>query len=179
MAMPDEQETLHTGKFLSLKKEGKWEYASRNNPVGAVGVLAITPDDKVVLVEQYRVPVKANTIEVTAGLIGDEEEFAGESLAETANRELIEETGYSAGSMTHLIHTPSSAGLADEMIHLFFATDLTRIGEGGGVAGENITVHEVPRAELDDWLDEQTQAGKLIDSKIHAALWIAMHRGMI
>jgi len=177
--MPNEQETLHAGKFLSLKKEGKWEYASRNNPVGAVGVLAITPDDKVILVEQFRVPVNATTIEVTAGLIGDEEEFADESLAETANRELIEETGYSAGSMTHLINTPSSAGLTNEMTHLFFATDLTRVGDGGGVAAEDITVHEVPRTELDDWLCVQTQAGKLIDSKIHAALWIAMHRGMI
>ena len=45
--------------------------------------------------------------------------------------------------------------------------------DGGGVAGENITVHHVPLAGLRQWFADQESAGKLIDCKIHAALWLA------
>ena len=64
-------ETLCTGKWLSLRKRGRWEYAERNNPGGAVIILAVTPADKVLFVEQYRVSILCNTIEMPAGLVGD------------------------------------------------------------------------------------------------------------
>ena len=50
-------ETLYVGKWLSLRKRGRWEFAERNNPGGAVIILAVTPEDKVLFVEQYRVGV--------------------------------------------------------------------------------------------------------------------------
>ena len=60
-------ETLYEGHWLSLRKRGRWEYAERNNPGGAVIILAVTPEDKVLFVEQYRVSILQNTIEMPAG----------------------------------------------------------------------------------------------------------------
>ena len=64
-------ETLYQGRWLRLRRRGRWEFAERNNPGGAVIILAITPDDKVLFVEQYRVAVQQFTIEMPAGLVGD------------------------------------------------------------------------------------------------------------
>jgi len=88
--------TLHTGQFLALVKEGHWEYVDRVNATGAVIILAVTEDHKILLVEQYRIPVHARTIELPAGIIGDEPGDANESQAAAARRELLEETGYAA-----------------------------------------------------------------------------------
>ncbi|MGB5852390.1 MAG: DNA mismatch repair protein MutT, partial [Rhodanobacter sp.] len=64
-------ETLCEGRWLSLRKRGRWEYAERNNPAGAVIIVAVTPEDRVLFVEQYRVSILQNTIEMPAGLVGD------------------------------------------------------------------------------------------------------------
>ena len=63
--------TLHVGRFLALVKEGHWEYADRTNATGAAIILAETGDGKILLVEQYRIPVHSRTIESPAGIIGD------------------------------------------------------------------------------------------------------------
>ncbi len=138
-----------------------------------VGILAITPDDEIILVEQFRIPMQRSVIELPAGLVGDEPDYAGESLAETAGRELLEETGYRAGSVVPLIASPTSAGLAAELMHLFHAKDLVREHDGGGLPEESITVHRIPLAGLRGWIREQEAAGKLVDFKIPAALWWA------
>ncbi len=166
-------ETLFETRWLGLYRIAHWDFVRRPNSDAAVGILAITPGDEIILVEQFRIPVQRFVIEVPAGLVGDEPEFAGESLAATASRELLEETGYRAGSVTPLIASPTSAGMTSEFTYLFHATDLAREHAGGGVAGENITVHHVPLAGLRGWLAEQEAAGKLIDFKIHSALWLA------
>ena len=64
-------EMLYQGRWLSLRRRGHWEYAERNNPGGAVIILAVTPDDNILFVEQYRVAVQKFTIEMPAGLVGD------------------------------------------------------------------------------------------------------------
>ncbi len=166
-------ETLFQTRWLGVYRIGRWDFVRRPNSDAAVGILAITPDDEIILVEQFRIPLQRQVIEIPAGLVGDEPEFAGESLAATAGRELLEETGYRAGTVVPLIATPTSAGMTSEFTHLFHATDLVREHAGGGVAGENITVHHVPLAGLRQWLAAQEAAGKVIDFKIHAALWLA------
>lgn len=170
--MPDTQ-TLFETRWLGLYRIGRWDFVRRPNSDAAVGILAITPQDEIVLVEQFRIPVQCRVIEIPAGLVGDEPEFAGESLATTAHRELLEETGFRAGSMTELIASPTSAGMTSELTHLFHATDLVRESDGGGVAGEEIIVHKVPLAGLREWLTAQQALGKRVDCKIHAALWLA------
>ncbi len=64
--------TLHTSKFLALIREGRWEYVDRVNATGAALIAAVTAEQKLLLVEQYRIPVHARTIELPAGIIGDE-----------------------------------------------------------------------------------------------------------
>lgn len=166
-------EILFESRWLGLYRTGTWDFVRRPHSDAAVGILAITPEDEIILVDQYRIPMQRNVIEIPAGLVGDEPEFAGESLAESAGRELLEETGYRAGAIVPLIASPTSAGMTSETTHLFHATNLARETEGGGVAGENITVHHVPISGLRAWLNEQEAAGKLIDFKILAALWLA------
>lgn len=163
--------TLHTGKFLALIKEGHWEYAHRTNATGAAIIAAVTDEGKILLVEQYRIPVHARVIELPAGIIGDEPGSSDESHEEAARRELVEETGYDAGQIEALIHGTASAGMASEVLTLFLATKLRRVGAGGGVAHEDITVHEVSLGEIDSWLAAKAQAGVLIDPKIYAGLY--------
>lgn len=166
-------ETLFETRWLGLYRIGSWDFVRRPHSDSCVGILAVTPEDEIILVEQFRIPMQRHVIEVPAGLVGDEPEFLGEALAETARRELLEETGYRAGTIVPLIASPTSAGMSSEYVHLFHAKDLVRENEGGGVAGENIIVHHVPLSGLRQWLAAQEAAGKVIDFKIHAALWLA------
>ncbi|MGD7652050.1 MAG: NUDIX hydrolase [Verrucomicrobiales bacterium] len=170
--MPAE-ETLHQTRWISLHRIGHWDFVRRPDSDSAVGILAITPADEIILVEQFRIPIQRRTIEIPAGIVGDEEEHRGEPLEETARRELLEETGYRAETVTRLIASPTSSGLTAEFIHLFHASGLVREHAGGGVDAEDITVHHVPMATLDAWLLEQQQQGIAVDFKIHAALRLA------
>src|SRR5271156_1693404 len=103
--------TLHSSKFLNLIKEGHWEYVDRVNASGAALIVAVTPEEKLLLVEQYRIPVHSRTIELPAGIIGDEPGKGHESHAEAARRELLEETGYAAERMEPLTTGPACSGL--------------------------------------------------------------------
>lgn len=166
-------ETLFETRWLGLYRIGHWDFVRRPNADSAVGILAITPENKVILIEQFRIPVQARVLEIPAGLVGDEVEHRGEDLAETARRELLEETGYHAGNIRPLLSSPTSAGMTSETTHLFLATDLEKTGPGGGVAGENIEVHEVPATEIRTFLRAREESGCKVDFKIHAALWQA------
>lgn len=163
--------TLHTGKFLALIQEGHWEYAHRTQATGAAIIAAVTDDQKLLLVEQYRIPVHTRTIELPAGIIGDTPNHANEGNDAAARRELLEETGYDAGQIEKLTRGPASSGLASEIVTLFRATRLRRLGAGGGMGQENITVHEVPLSEVHHWLEAKAAEGLLIDSKVYAGLY--------
>jgi ADP-ribose pyrophosphatase len=165
------QITLHTGKFLTLIKEGRWEYVDRVNATGAAIIVAVTEEQKLLLVEQYRIPVHARTIELPAGIIGDEPGSTDESHAEAARRELLEETGYFAAHIEPLTTGPSGAGLASERVTLFRASGLRCAGKGGGVGHEDIVVHEIPLVEVTAWLESKARTGILIDPKIYAGLF--------
>jgi ADP-ribose pyrophosphatase len=160
----------HEGRFLSLREINDWEFATRPNATGVVGTFAFTADRQVILVEQYRRPVGARVLEICAGLIGDEEEFANEAIIDCAARELLEETGYTAGKISPLLSSPTSAGMTDEITHLFLAEDCVKTEAGGGVGGEDITTHVVHSNELASFMRAKEKAGVQIDFKIHACL---------
>lgn len=172
--MNDQPVTLFKGKYLSLVKEGHWEYADRVGATGAAIIVAVTPEERVLLVEQYRIPVHARTIELPAGITGDSGE--NESDADAAKRELLEETGWSAEKIEELTTGPASSGLTSETVTLFLATDLTRVHGGGGIENEKITVHEIPLRDLDQWLGAKQTEGCLIDPKIYAGLYFLRRR---
>lgn len=167
--MPEET-TLYESKWLGLYRIGHWDFVRRPNSDACVGVLAVTDQDEVVLVEQFRIPVQKRVIEIPAGLVGDEPEHRGEALAETAGRELLEETGFRAGSVVPLLSSPTSAGMTPEFTHLFHATELVRENEGGGTGGEDIAVHIVPLSGLREFLRKKEAGGLAVDFKIHAAI---------
>ena len=170
-------ETLCEGRWLSLRKRGRWEYAERNNPAGAVIIVAVTPEDCVLFVEQYRVSILQNTIEMPAGLVGDLADQADESALVAAQRELEEETGYRCASVEFIHRGPSSSGMSTEMISFVRVRDLQKVGPGGGDETENIVVHEVPRREAGAWLFARAAEGYSIDPKLFAGLWFIEHDG--
>lgn len=165
-------EVLHRGKFLELRKQGRWEYVARHGASGSVHVLAVTDERELLLVEQYRVPVQSRTLELPAGVIGDEAAHRGESPESCGARELEEEAGYRPARVSLIQVSPSAPGLSSEIQHLVWAEGLTRVGPGGGVDGEDIIVHRVPVSELDRWLAEAAASKSLlVDHRIHAALY--------
>ena len=163
--------SLFAGRFVALVREEHWEYAERVHGTGAVALVAVTDENKLLLVEQYRIPCHARTIELPAGIIGDEPQASQETQVETARRELLEETGYAAEHLEALVTGPTSSGLASELVTLLRATGLRKAGAGGGVAHEEITVHEVPIADVRRWLAEKIKAGILVDPKVYAGLY--------
>jgi ADP-ribose pyrophosphatase len=169
--------TLYAGKFLALVKEGCWEYVDRVGATGAAIVVAVTDDQKLLLVEQYRIPVHSRTIELPAGIVGDEPEDSSEGFGDAARRELLEETGYTAERIEALTSGPASSGLTSEVVTLLRASGLKRVGAGGGVAHEDITVHEVPLGEVHEWLAARASEGLLIEPKIYAGLYFLGWRG--
>lgn len=158
------EETVWQGRFIQAKKRGKWEYVSRTGEVTAAVMLAIDAEDHVILVEQYRVPVGAPCVELPAGLVGDE--TAGEAIEAAAARELEEETGYRAARLVNLGRFYASAGMSAEYFTLLRAEGLTKIGEGGGVAGEAIVVHRVPVAEVPAFVAAKRAEGAEVDVKL-------------
>ncbi|MEO8011465.1 MAG: NUDIX hydrolase [Dokdonella sp.] len=163
--------TLCNGKWLRLKQRGHWEYAERTNPGGGVVIIAVTPSDDVLFVEQFRPALDRRTIEMPAGLVGDQIDSTHEDAIAAAHRELIEETGYSAARIEFLMSGPSSAGMSNEILSFVRAWDLARIDSGGGDATENIVVHEIPRREAARWLVQRMADGYMVDPHMFAGMY--------
>lgn len=168
--------THYRGRYLSLLERDGWEYASRSNASCVVVLIPVTDAGEILLVEQYRKPVEAKVIELPAGLVGDHAD-PDEPVLEAARRELEEETGFAAERLQALMACPSSAGMSDEMIHFILATGLKRVGPGGGDSSESIEVLPVPLSQVDGWLAARLAEGKLMDPKIHAALYWLQRSG--
>ncbi len=164
---------LGTGKFLRLVRDGRWEIAERTNCQGAVAITAITDDRRLILTEQFRPAVNAAVIDVAAGLSGDLPDQRGEALLISAQRELLEETGYVSKHWKHLDDCPSSPGLTNEIVTHFLATGCRQTQTGGGVDHEQIIVHAIPLRTIRRWLKARAADGKFIDPKVYAALYFA------
>jgi ADP-ribose pyrophosphatase len=159
----EREEIVWQGKFLAAKRQGKWEYVSRTRGVSAAVILAIV-DDAVILVEQDRVPLGRRCLELPAGLVGDDQQ--GEPVEAAAIRELEEETGYRAEKMVSLGRFHASPGMSSEGFTLLRAEGLTKVGEGGGVGGEDIAVYLVPLAEVPAFVERKRAEGVAIDVKL-------------
>lgn len=171
MSMPEE--IRWQGRFITAKTRGRWEYVSRARGITAAVILPIDGED-VILVEQFRVPLGRPCLELPAGLIGDEAEHLGEDPTEAANRELEEETGYRAARMEVVGEFWSSPGMVSESFTLLRAHGLEKVSAGGGVEGENITVHRVALADLPAFVAQARASGMAVDVKMLTLLapWI-------
>lgn len=157
------EQIIWQGDFLTVRKRGSWEYVGRTRGMEAAVIVAVD-DGHVLLVEQFRVPLNASCLELPAGLVGDEEK--GEEIELAAARELEEETGYRAASLVRAGRFASSPGMVSETFTLMIAGDLKKIGNGGGVAGEDIIVHRVPLAEIAGFVAAKRADGVIIDVKL-------------
>ncbi len=156
-------ETAWAGKYISVFKRGRWEYVSRTGSTNAVVILA-EHDGKVVLIEQYRVPVGGRCLELPAGLVGDEDKHA--TIEGTAVKELEEETGFTCEKIEHLGRFHSSPGMVAESFTLVRAVGLRKVGEGGGNEHEDITVHLVAPEDVPDFIQKRRDAGTAVDVKL-------------
>ena len=165
------RESLHRGRYVELMRDGHWEFARRVDARGAVFVAAVTEARELVLVEQYRIPVGERVLELPAGIYGDAGSPPGETPEQCALRELEEETGYRGKLAKTLLYGPVAPGLTDEMMYLVRVAGLAKVHAGGGVAGEQITVHAVPLTDVPAWLQRKRAEGFQVEPRIYAALY--------
>ena len=164
-----ERRTLWRGRFLEMAAIGSWEFVHRIRGRMAVGIIAVTPEGKMLLISQYRIPVGKRIIEIPAGLVGDGDDEETWQLA--ADRELREETGWRAAKFEKLTEGPTSAGLTSECITLVRAMGLVKEGRQELDGDEDIEVHEVKVEEVVGWLREREAAGMMVDPKVWAGLY--------
>lgn len=128
---------------------------------GAVAVIAVTPEEKMVLVRQFRKPLEKTILEIPAGKLEK-----GEEPIDCARRELTEETGYQAMSMEHVSSFYTSPGFADELIHIYEATGLTA-GEAKPDHDEFVDLIEVSLEEAKGYI----LSGDIMDAKTVFAIY--------
>ena len=125
---------------------------------GAVGIVALDSDDRVLLIRQYRQPVGGYLFELPAGL----RDVAGEHPLATAQRELIEEAGYSAASWHVLVDFFNSPGGSTEAFRCYLARDLVEVDGGRPRTGEAEEAH-LPRA----WMDLDAAVDLVLRGALH------------
>ncbi|KQL20344.1 NUDIX hydrolase [Cytobacillus solani] len=157
-----EEKTLHTekvftGKMISLQVEdvelpnGNVSKREIIKHPGAVAILALTDDDKIVMVEQYRKALEKTIIEIPAGKLEH-----GEAPETCAKRELEEETGYACKKMEWLISFYTSPGFADEIVHLYIAEGLEKKENAASLdEDEFVNLMEITLEEAQAYLKEQ------------------------
>ena len=114
-----------------------------------VNVVAVTADDRVVLIRQYRHGVGAVHFEIPAGSTDPEDT----SLESAARRELLEETGYGGGTWSPLMTLSANPALQNNLTYTFLANGVTA-GVASPDDSEDLRVHLVPLAEIETLIDE-------------------------
>ncbi len=136
---------------------------------GAVAVVAVTDQGAVVLAHQYRPAVDRWVLEVPAGT----RDVSGEAVEATARRELAEEVGYAASSMTLLTQCLITPGFCDEVSSVFLATGITPVPlDRQGVEEGYMRVVEVPLDRFDDLVDD----GTIVDATTILGVGLARRR---
>ena len=175
------KEVRYDGKYIRLVVEDNWEYVERVGNMEAAIIVPVFVDvtypigdprrNKIVIIQEYRVPLKQNCYGLPAGLVGDHESNEDPLIA--AHRELEEETGYKAGQMRYLMSGPPSSGLSNEKLHFYLADKLVKVSDEVGVGGEQITVHLVQIDEAYEWLMNVVDDNNVVDPKVFLGLYFA------
>jgi 8-oxo-dGTP pyrophosphatase MutT (NUDIX family) len=172
-----DRKTVWKGRFMSAVeityRDAKgvvrsWEAVERVGIGGIVVMVAVTPENRVLLEKQFRPPVGREVIELPAGLVEPDE-----SMEVAAKRELIEETGWAAGKMQFLAQGPISTGASTEILRAYLCTELTHVGKSGGDDSEIIEVTDVPIGEAGEYLRKAQENGVLVDLKVYGLIELA------
>ena len=165
-----ESTIAYEGKFLNLFHDtvrlpnGETTYREYLKHPGAVMIMPLFENGDVLIERQFRYPLKQIFVEFPAG-----KKDAGEAPLETAKRELLEETGYSASEYTHITDIHNALGYCDEVIHFYVARGLSEVSVQKLDDTEFVQVMRVPLRELMKWI----HAGWVSDVKTQlGAFWL-------
>lgn len=172
-----EQELIHEGHFLNYThqhyintkwKASKYEVVVRNKVNDIIAVLPVTEDKKVILIKQFRIPMKRDIIEIPAW-IGDKE---NEEPIDILNRELWEEVGYETKDVHFCFESPTSQGMTNESCKYYIALDCKPAPEKMGHEwAEQIEVLEFNMETIFEDLQNLEKEGYMVDSKVYALLF--------
>jgi ADP-ribose pyrophosphatase len=155
--------TMWQGEYVTVHQRGSWEFVARTGGTHAVVILA-EHEGKVILIEQYRMPLGRPCLELPAGLVGDEDPDA--TIEETAVKELEEEAGYTAERVERLGEFHSSPGMVAESFTLVRAHGVRKVGDGGGTEHEEIEVYLVARDDIPEFVRNRRLQGVAVDVKL-------------
>jgi 8-oxo-dGTP pyrophosphatase MutT (NUDIX family) len=175
-----DKKIVYAGKFLKFIRATytdshglvrAWEFIERANCNGIVAIVPVANGHEVLLIRQYRPPVNRYVIEFPAGL-----NDKGDTMEEAARRELLEETGYYAGSMIFVTEGPLSSGASGEILSVYLAQDLEFRGTAERDETEDIEVIRLAIDELPEHLSRFRSRGDLVDLKILGLLELAKEK---
>lgn len=156
-----ESESVYNGKIVMIRRDkvitcnNNISYREIVSHTGGVGIVALTDDNKVCFVKQYRSPFDDFIMEIPAGKLERDEE-----IESAAARELSEETGYTAEDMMYMGYIMVSPGYCTEKVHLYLARKLTA-GECHFDADENL---EIYKYDFDEAV-KMVMSGEISDAK--------------
>ncbi|ELK44450.1 NUDIX hydrolase [Halobacillus sp. ACCC02827] len=168
-------ETIYKGKIVQLDidsvtlPDGKTSKRELIKHPGAVAVIALTDEGKLICVEQYRKPLEKNLVEIPAGKLEP-----GEDPKACALRELEEETGYTSDDLNLITSFYTSPGFADEIVHVYFTDRVEKLNEKpAGDVDEFVELMEITVEEAEQLEKEQ----KIHDAKTaYAILYLKLRR---
>ncbi len=172
--------------------DGKcWEFVRRTGRRAGVTIVAVAGQKHLLMVEQYRPPLDKRTIELPAGLVGDQPGTESERGKMAAIRELKQETTFDCVKISWLAEGSLLPGITDEK-NTFYLAEVEQIPSatpesfelnvkgGNAQEGEVIPViYAVPLSEVVPWLEKQSKAGKVVDLRIYAGLFFLKLNGLI
>jgi ADP-ribose pyrophosphatase len=162
-----DSQVMYNGGFIEVLKDavllpdGSTSTREYITHPGAVAMLALLDNGNLVMERQYRYPLHREFIELPAGKIDD-----GEDILVTAQRELLEETGYVASEWIHLTTAWPCIGYSDERMEYFLARGLKHVGSKLD-DGEFLEVFELSLGDAIEWI----RLGKITDSKTIVGLF--------
>ncbi len=166
---PIKGEIVYDGLFLRIQRDEARMPDGRTSGrefvlhPGAAAMVPIFPDERILVERQFRYPLKQVFVEIPAGKLDP-----GETALQTAQRELVEETGWQAMQWAPLTSIHPAIGFADERIDIFLCRDLVQTSQTLD-AGEFLVLDYVTVG----WLMDELRAGRITDVKTHiATLWL-------
>lgn len=170
-------EEIFSGKIISLHLQevelpnGKTSKREIIKHPGAVAILAVTPENKIIMVEQYRKALERTIVEIPAGKLEK-----GEEPDACARRELEEETGYVCESLELLTSFFTSPGFADEIVHVYLAKGLTKKEDSAALdEDEFVNLEELTLEEALEYVKKQ----KIYDAKtIYAVQYLQLQEAL-
>lgn len=130
--------SLHQIDIIPDKKSESHPFYVLDTPEW-INVIALTPENRIILVEQYRAGIHKSTLEIPGGMVD-----GGETPPEAARRELLEETGFISDNWISLGKTSSNPAILNNFTHLYLAEDCIKVQTQQTDATEDILVHQLP-----------------------------------